>query len=563
MHPAVSVRRVALCALPVGLIALGLVLEGCGERQESPLGPTVTTTEVATGDAVLRADKARSAVDLGPPLASARSTVGASLVSAFGTTTTSIPFAPELGPFANTVSACDDCMFEGLPIGFSFTFFGNTYTTFNLSTNGLIGFTAGTHNGCCEGRSIPAADGLNNLIAAAWTDLYPPGGGGVFYETRGRAPNRYLVVAYQDLPWYPESGTSRVTTQIILYEGSNGIEIHTTNQSAGHTYTQGVEDASGTQAAFLPGRVAANYELTNEAVRFTTVLGSWAARAALPSARRRSAVAAANGLLYAIGGLNSAGTALRSVVAFNPSTNAWSTKASIPAARQGFNAAARIGSTIYVAGGKDAAGALTRTLYAYNSSSNTWSAKATMPVASACGGSAVISGKLYVFSGCTRSSTGAQIAARLLHRYDPSTNLWTTLRSAPVVHTDPAIGVISGKLYVVGGNDGAAASVAIGRLDVYDPATNTWSTRATMPTARTAMAGAVIGGKLHVIGGRNGGTYLNTVEAYDPVTNSWGVRAVMPTRRSGLGVAAISNLLYAVGGGNTTSALATNERYTP
>lgn len=183
-------RRVALRALPAGLVALGLGLEGCGERQESPLGPTAITTEGATGDAVLRAEKERSAMDLGPPMASARSTASLS-VSAFGATTTSIPFAPEPGPFANTVPACDDCMFDGLPIGFSFTFFGNTHTTFNISTNGFIGFTPGTSQGCCSGRPIPSADRIDNIIAAAWTDLYPPGGGGVFYETRGRAPSRY------------------------------------------------------------------------------------------------------------------------------------------------------------------------------------------------------------------------------------------------------------------------------------------------------------------------------------------------------------------------------------
>ena len=557
MHPAPRIKRIAIRAVPAGLVALGLVLQGCGERQESPLEPNPPTAMGAAGPR----DKERNAVDLGPPMASAHSTMNA-LVSALAATTTSVPFAPEPGPFANTVPPCDDCMYDGLPIGFSFTYFGNTYTTFGISTNGFIGFTPGTSQGCCAGRPIPAGDGINNLIAAAWTDLFPPGGGGVFYETRGRAPNRYLVVAYQDVPWCCEMGVNRVTTQIILYEGTNAIEIHTTNQSAGHTYTQGVEDASGTQAAFVPGRVAANYELANDAVRFTTVLGSWIARASLPSARRGPAVAVAGGLLYSIGGLTNAGSALSSVFAYNPSTNAWTSKASLPAARQGGNGSAMIGGILYVAGGFDASRALTRTLYAYNVSTNTWSRRADMPVVSACGGSTVISGKLYVFSGCRRSSTGGQISAGSLHRYDPSTNQWTTLRSAPAVHFQPAVGVISGKLYVAGGNN--SASVALTRLDVYDPATNTWSTRMNMPTARVSAAAAVVGGKLHVIGGRNGETYLRTVEAYDPVTDSWSVRAAMPTARSGPGVGMISNLVYAVGGRrSSTSVVATNERYTP
>jgi N-acetylneuraminic acid mutarotase len=292
-----------------------------------------------------------------------------------------------------------------------------------------------------------------------------------------------------------------------------------------------------------------------------TNLGSWSTRAGLPSKRRGFVAAVASGQLYAIGGLNSVGIVVRSVVAYNPSTNTWSTKASLPAARQSGNGAATINGTIYVAGGQDAAGALSRTLYAYNASTNAWSTRASMPVVSGCGGSAVISSKLYVISGCTRSSTGAQVFAQLLHRYDPSTNRWTTLRSAPAVHYQPAIGAVNGKLYVAGGNN--SAGVPTGRLDVYDPATNTWSTRMAMPTARVAAAGAFVGGKLHVIGGRKGTTYLNTVEAYDPVTGSWLARAAMPTARAALGVGVITQLLYAIGGSSSTSALVTNERYTP
>jgi N-acetylneuraminic acid mutarotase len=299
-------------------------------------------------------------------------------------------------------------------------------------------------------------------------------------------------------------------------------------------------------------------------VQFSTVLGAWAARRPLPLARSRHAAGVASGLLYAIGGLNNAGTALTSVVAYNPSTNLWSNRASLPAARRGWggNGAATIGTTIYVAGGNDAAGALTRTLLAYNASTNTWSARAQMPVFSGCGGSAVIGGRLYVFSGCTRTGTGPQVAAGLLHRYNPATNTWTALRTAPAVHATPAVGVIAGRLHVVGGNN--AASVATNRLDVFDPATNSWSTQASMPTARTGMTGAVVGGKFYVIGGRNtAGTPLSTVEAYDPATNSWTTRASMPTARAGLAAGVISNLVYAIGGRNATSAVATNERLAP
>jgi N-acetylneuraminic acid mutarotase len=555
----VRVRHIAT------LLTLGMVLGGCGEREETPLGPAATTAIVPTevGVAVSATDKERNAVDLGSPTASVSSAGGTPSASPAAAIGSSIPFAPKPGPFANSVSACDDCVFADLPIGFSFTYFGTAYTTFNLSSNGFIGFTAGMSDGCCSGGTMPFNDGIDNIIAAAWTDLYPAGGGGIFYETRGQAPNRHLVVAYQNLPWCCESGTNRVTTQIVLYEGSNAIEIHTTNQSVGHIYTQGAEDANGFQAALLSGRSAANYGLMNDAVRFTTFGNFWTVRSPLPSARQRPAVAAVGGLLYAVGGLNSAGTALSSVVAYTPSSNRWTTKAALPSPRQGGNGAAAIGGKVYLAGGFNTAGTLTRTLYAYNPGTNTWATKTNMPVASGCGGSAAIGGKLYVFTGCTLLSTGVQVSAGFLHRYDPTTNTWTTLRQAPEAHFQPAVTTIGGKLYVAGGNTGSGATS--GRLDMYDPATNTWTALNTMPTARVAAAGAAVAGLLYVIGGRNATTYRNTVEVYNPATDQWGVLTPIPTARAGLGVALINSdgRLYAVGGRNSTGVLANSERYTP
>jgi probable HAF family extracellular repeat protein len=300
------------------------------------------------------------------------------------------------------------------------------------------------------------------------------------------------------------------------------------------------------------------------AVRWTIpTTNFWSGRRALPPARQGIAVGTASGLLYSIGGINSAGTALTTVEAYNPSSNSWSSRRPLPAARHSGNGAATISGTIYLAGGKNASNALTSTLYTYNPGTNTWSTKANMPVVGGCGGSGVIGGKVYVFSGCTRSSSGAQIAAGLLHRYDPGTNTWTTLPSAPAVHSQPVLGVTGGKLYVVGGTN--SAGVATNRLDRYDPATNSWSTKASMPTARAAMAGAMNAGKLYVSGGRNGGstTYFNKLEVYDPVSNTWSAGAAMPVEQAEHGVGVINNLIYAVGGRTRTTVLAINQRYTP
>ncbi len=62
-------------------------------------------------------------------------------------------------------------------------------------------------------------------------------------------------------------------------------------------------------------------------------------KAPMPTARQSFASTAVNGIIYAIGGLNSNGT-LTVNEAYDPATNSWSTKASMPTARLWVAAAA-------------------------------------------------------------------------------------------------------------------------------------------------------------------------------------------------------------------------------
>jgi PKD repeat protein len=186
---------------------------------------------------------------------------------------TPIEFKPEGGPFENLVPTCDDCLFgkvdgTGFDIGFDFTFFGNTYKEFWISTNGFIAFEP-VDNGCCEGNPIPFADDqINNIIALLWSDLNVERGQ-VGFETRGTAPNRRLVVDFSNVMTY-DAPDHMVSAQLILHEGTNHIEMHTASLPTPTTYryTQGIENALGSDAAFVPGRVNALFGLSNDAVRF-------------------------------------------------------------------------------------------------------------------------------------------------------------------------------------------------------------------------------------------------------------------------------------------------------
>ncbi len=181
-----------------------------------------------------------------------------------------IPYGPVAGS-GTSVSLTDDATTGALPIGFSFEFFCNTYTQFVISSNGFISFDLGSPNGCCSGQLVPNNGfGPNNVIALAWEDLNPNNGGTIEYFTVGTAPNRQLIVNYINVPRF--GGASNVSGQIVLHEGTNIIDIHSTSitGAAFDITTQGIENNDGTAGFAVPGRNGvANWSANNDAFRFT------------------------------------------------------------------------------------------------------------------------------------------------------------------------------------------------------------------------------------------------------------------------------------------------------
>src|SRR2546425_902173 len=81
--------------------------------------------------------------------------------------------------------------------------------------------------------------------------------------------------------------------------------------------------------------------------------GTWTARASMPTARVGLGVAAINGILYAVGGDprgQPSGGDAATVEAYDPASDTWTAKASMPMAR-GFLGVAAINGTLYAVGG--------------------------------------------------------------------------------------------------------------------------------------------------------------------------------------------------------------------
>jgi len=180
----------------------------------------------------------------------------------------SITFAPQAAP-ANTVTLADDDV-TTVNMGMTFEYYCNSFTTITISSNGWVSF-----NPYAAGQStslnatIPNGADPNNLIALAWDDLDPGSGGTISYGLTGTAPNRTFVVDYSNVPHF--GSTSTISSQLILYEGTNIIEIHSSDiQDDGGTLTQGFEGPNG-QGAAVTGRNNQVWSATNDAVRYDPI----------------------------------------------------------------------------------------------------------------------------------------------------------------------------------------------------------------------------------------------------------------------------------------------------
>ena len=257
--------------------------------------------------------------------------------------------------------------------------------------------------------------------------------------------------------------------------------------------------------------------------------------------------------------------------AYDPLTDTWAARAPDPRPRS-FAGAGVIAGKLYVAGGcinSDCIPGNTNILEVYDPVANAWTDKAPMPTARNQVGVGVLDGKLYVVGG--QGQCGPCIATAVLEVYDPSTDTWATKAPMPTARMSLTVAVANGVLYAVGGAiRPPEPGIAVATVEAYDPVTDTWTSKAAMPTPREAAAGGVVNDIIYVAGGlgvsTSSGSFLSTVEAYEPIANAWTTMAPMPTARAYFSVGVVSGRLYAVGGVNPAfnpPVIGANEAFTP
>jgi hypothetical protein len=319
----------------------------------------------------------------------------------------------------------------------------------------------------------------------------------------------------------------------------------------------------------------------------TVVEDSWAAKAPMSQARAGLGVVAVNGKIYAIGGTIASGLYPPDVSGggfvgvneeYDPATDTWTTKASMPTPRDYFAIAAyqnkiyciggAIGFTVdqwglfhsYVASGVNEV---------YDTVTNTWETKTPMPVVGMNIQAHVINGKIYV------------MGVAFTYVYDPENDSWTNKTRMPASPPPSSgsypVSVVVDDKIVISGEFSTGLSSSEQKILIYDTETDSWSGGKSGSTIVIGgAAGATTGvnalKRVYIFGAAYGQYPVvpATNQVYDPMADAWSTATAMPALRRDFGVVVVDEVLYVIGGYSYTTnrydsvgPIAVNEQYYP
>lgn len=263
-------------------------------------------------------------------------------------------------------------------------------------------------------------------------------------------------------------------------------------------------------------------------------------------------VTAAEGKIYAVGGLTAALASSNAFHCFDPATGNWTTLAPITTLRRSAGLAYYNGN-IYLYGGYDHAGAITYSwVDRYNIASNTWTTGLTAGLARQDFASIAVGDRLYCFGGYNTDYISSNAY------YVMGSDTWVNIASQPGLRyagcaTD---GV---NIYLVGGQ---IASGMLNTVYRYNIASNTFTTLAVLPAAGHSCALMLVDGFLICYSGYNNTAYSSAIYTMDLAEGVW--KTVVDTGPvQGIeGYAQLGKSLYLVGGFDGSARVASTNKLT-
>ena len=147
-----------------------------------------------------------------------------------------------------------------------------------------------------------------------------------------------------------------------------------------------------------------------------------------------------------------------------------------------------------------------RTVEAYDPKTNTWTSEAPMPTERHHLELAELDGKLFALGGRILGDGVASedMAEDLTNfdrneMYDPVSNTWTVKEPMLSKRSGFASTSADGKIFIFGGE---GVGETLGTVEKYDPLTDTWTKELSMPSKRIGLEAVTVGNKIYTIGGQ-------------------------------------------------------------
>lgn len=177
-------------------------------------------------------------------------------------------------PTAEFLTLSDDDVSDPVELPFTFPFYGKAYRELVITSNGFVSFDLASGPYPWSGQALPDSDTPNTVVAPLWTDLLPPLGGSVWYDTVGEPGSRVFLVTWEDVPnygdWlYPGAGPN--SFQLQIREADHAIEAHYLRVAPDAVFWStpsiGIENETGEDGLlYVNDRVT----FTERAIRFET-----------------------------------------------------------------------------------------------------------------------------------------------------------------------------------------------------------------------------------------------------------------------------------------------------
>jgi len=255
------------------------------------------------------------------------------------------------------------------------------------------------------------------------------------------------------------------------------------------------------------------YGVRKETACFVPSTLSWVSLPTMPYPHSHHGTAVCGGVLYVMGGANSA-----PMCCFNPKQNKWSSRGTMLKLK-GCSVTC-FHEELYVTGGEGS----WQDVQIYNPNHDKWRPRASMETRRAGHSSVVLQECIYAIAG--HDGTVCQNSAEC---YNPLSDQWTKVSSMSKVRRFAAAATVCDKIVVVGGFGDMTDTTIEPSCEIFEPSTKQWSLVFSPLWPRAAHGVVSIDDKVYLFGGENESTLEDAVECFDLKNNEWKTVGSMPS----------------------------------